>query len=507
MRHLSWLAGEHADHLHRLAAEWQLLSDLSFADLLLWIPRDTPSGPAYVCIAQMRPSTGPTLYQDDLVGMGADAEDRAIVARAFATGSILRDTDPDWRDDTPVREEAIPVRAGIDGPVVAVITRETNLATARTPSQLELAYLAAASDLALMVSEGTFPFERVSADLLMAPRVGDGMLRLDADGLITFASPNALSAYLRLGLRGNLVGRNLADVHGSLTLSGEDVLDGPPLPGTVTGGRVDRVLVTRAPLEGEIEGRDGSTLFLRALPLLPGRAVLGAIVLVRDTTELRRRDRQLLTKDATIREIHHRVKNNLQTVAALLRLQARRASAPEVTSALTEATRRVTSIALVHETLSQTLTEAVAFDSIADQLASASLDVATVREGPRAGYRREGSFGVLPADVATPLALVISELVQNAVEHAFGGSDAGNVRLTVRRGAAVGGGIEVVVSDDGAGLPEGFSLEKATGLGLQIVKALAVGELRATVALRPGADGGTEAVVAVPASRLLELSG
>ncbi len=91
-------------------------------------------------------------------------------------------------------------------------------------------------------------------------------------------------------------------------------------------------------------------------------------MLVRDVTELRRREEQLLTKDATIREIHHRVKNNLQTVAALLRLQARRTAPPEAREALRESVRRVTSIALVHETLSQTLDESVAFDSIADEL-------------------------------------------------------------------------------------------------------------------------------------------
>ena len=80
-------------------------------------------------------------------------------------------------------------------------------------------------------------------------------------------------------------------------------------------------------------------------------------MLLRDVTDLRSRDRELVTKDATIREIHHRVKNNLQTVAALLRLQARRMTVPEARAALEEAVRRVGSIALVHETLSQSLDE------------------------------------------------------------------------------------------------------------------------------------------------------
>src|SRR5439155_15163590 len=130
---------------------------------------------------------------------------------------------------------------------------------------------------------------------------------------------------------------------------------------------------------------------------------IGALVLVRDVTEVRRRDRQLLTKDATIREIHHRVKNNLQTVAALLRLQARRVAVPEARAALEESVRRVSSIAVVHETLSGSLDQSVRFDDIADRILVMVTDVAAP-ENVR--LRRRGTFGVLRSEVATPLAMV-----------------------------------------------------------------------------------------------------
>ena len=116
-----------------------------------------------------------------------------------------------------------------------------------------------------------------------------------------------------------------------------------------------------------MEGK-GTTVQLRAIPLLRSGTRTGGLVLVRDVTELRRRERELLTKDATIREIHHRVKNNLQTVAALLRLQARRLDEPEGRSALEEAVRRVGSIALVHELLSTAPEEVVPFDEVADRV-------------------------------------------------------------------------------------------------------------------------------------------
>jgi two-component sensor histidine kinase len=221
---------------------------------------------------------------------------------------------------------------------------------------------------------------------------------------------------------------------------------------------------------------------------MPG-AERGTLVLIRDATELRRREAQLLSKEATIREIHHRVKNNLQTVAALLRLQARRMVVPEARLALRESVRRVTSIALVHETLSQSMGEEVDFDEVADQLAAMTVDVAAT--GSRASVERQGSFGILPGTLATPLALVLSELMQNAVEHGA----ARAIRLSVKRRANQ---LDVVVADDGSGLPADFHLEKAQGLGLQIVRTLVVGEMRGTLALRPGAHGGTEAAVAIP---------
>ncbi len=121
------------------------------------------------------------------------------------------------------------------------------------------------------------------------------------------------------------------------------------------------------PASIEVEG-GGATILFRALPLRPRGETLGALLLMQDVTELRRRDRQIMSKDATIREIHHRVKNNLQTVAALLRLQARRVSVPEARAALEESMRRVQSIALVHETLSVSIDESVDFDEIVDRL-------------------------------------------------------------------------------------------------------------------------------------------
>ena len=501
------------DHLHRLAGDWQLIADLSFADLLLWVAVDPArraetgaagrvalageaggGRPSFVCVAQVRPTTSPTAYQDDQVGRVVTGPEVAHLAIAVSQGRIWREGDPVWYGDTPARHEAIPVRRrdGVD--VIAVVGRDTNLSTARTPSQLEMNYLTSADDLAQMVADGTFPAPRHRDETTGAPRVGDGLIRLDAAGKVSYASPNAQSAYRRMGLAAHLVGEDLATLTARLA---DD-----PLEGSDAAERIVDSLRGEAPSRKEIEAR-GATVLQRALPLMPAGVPIGALVLVRDITELRRRDRELVTKDATIREIHHRVKNNLQTVAALLRLQARRVSTVDARAALEDSVRRVASIAIVHETLSMAVDESVQFDGVVDRVAAAAIEVAVPEL--KVHIRRESSFGVLPAEVATPLAMVLNELLLNAVEHGFARGDGpaavpfdAEVVISVHRFRRQ---LHVSVADNGRGLPDDFDLDSADRLGLQIVRTLARGELRGTIEMRPRAGGGTEAVLVVPLAR------
>ncbi|MFY9915220.1 MAG: histidine kinase N-terminal domain-containing protein, partial [Nocardioidaceae bacterium] len=387
--------------LHLLIADWQIIADLSFADLVLWLP--DREGIGFWGGAQMRPTTGPTAFVDDLVGSFVPRGRRPLLDAAYDDQRIAREGDPEWRDDVPVRVETIPVvRAGA---MLAVIARNTNLLGVRTPSRLELSYLQTASDLTRMISRGAFPIPTERRAWTSSPRVGDGFVRTDAAGVVTYASPNAQSAYRRLGLAGDLVGESFAETTESLL----------PPPARPVDEAMTLTLSGRHPRETEY-GNDEATVAARVIPLSPDGELAGALVLLRDVTELRSRERELITKDATIREIHHRVKNNLQTVAALLRLQSRRMEVPAARLALDEAVRRVGSIAIVHETLSQAFNEHVDFDDVSDRLAAMITEVAA--DPAAVATVRNGSFGELPADVATPLAMVLTEVLQNAVEHA-----------------------------------------------------------------------------------------
>ncbi|MGH3447933.1 MAG: sensor histidine kinase, partial [Nocardioidaceae bacterium] len=442
--------------LHWLVSDWQVIADLSFADLVLWLPDRNGNG--YWGAAQMRPTTGPTAFVEDQVGGFVPKGRRMLLDVAYGEGRIAREGDPEWRDEVPVRVEAIPVVR--DARMLGVIARNTNLLGVRTPSRLELSYLQTAADLTLMISEGRFPYPVARRDWSSSPRVGDGFIRLDAAGVVTYASPNALSAYRRLGLTADLVNESLGGVTQQLA---------PPSAERPIEESTTVTLSGREPREAEV-GDGEVTIVARVIPLCPGGQHEGALVLLRDVTELRSRERELITKDATIREIHHRVKNNLQTVAALLRLQARRMGVPEARLALDEAVGRVGSIALVHETLSQTFDERVEFDTVADRLQQMVAEVST---GCEVTATREGSFGQLPAEVATPLAMVLTEILQNAVEHGLAGR-AGVVGMRVLRAA---GRLEVTVDDDGVGLPAGFDAGSSASLGLSIVRTLVESEL------------------------------
>jgi len=470
--------------LHLLVGDWQLLADLAFADIVLWVPSSEGS---FVAVSHARPSSSATLFYRDFIGQAIKPEWKAQVTEAFETSRIVDTSAPDWYEETPTRVRAVPVlrRLSPSGSAttptpIAVITRHTNLSEARTPSRQELTFNECANDLFAMIASGDFPdLGAPSGPRRGAPRASDGLIRLDVDGLVTFASPNALSAFNRMGFAGELEGESLAEVttellHGRLTVD-------ESLPLVVTG---------RAPWRTDIEAR-GVTVSLRTIPIRNRGERVGAIVLCRDVTEVRHQERELLTKDATIREIHHRVKNNLQTVASLLRIQARRTHSDVARDALGQAMRRVAAIAVVHDTLSEGLNQNVDFDVVFDRVLKLIAEVAS-SHNTTVHPTSTGSFGTLPSEYATPLALALTELVTNAVEHGLAGRADGQVDIVAKRTNDL---LSVKVRDNGVGLGEG---KVGSGLGTQIVRTLIQGELGGTIDWHTLVGSGTEVTIDVP---------
>jgi two-component sensor histidine kinase len=472
---------DQADRLRELVANWQLLADLSFADLILWVPirkdiKMWPSG--HIAIAHIRPTTAATVFTNDVIGDEIAWGIRTNIDEALSHGEIIRDSQFEQPGMMLVKEEAIPVT--FNGQAIAVISRHRDVEQMRTAGKLEINYREIAHQLYQMVAEGNFPYKNAGSLIEPAPRVGDGLIRLDVNGVISFASPNAKSAFSRMGWHEDLEGHNLGEAAQQVSITTENPHE-EGIKTQLNGKTLRRV---------EIENK-GTTIDFLVLPLIQGEDRIGAIVLLQNVTELRRLDRALVTKDATIREIHHRVKNNLQTVSALLRLQSRRIDDPSAAAALDEAVRRIASIALVHETLSNSDETTVAFDEVLTSLVTHSLELS-----PRMGQlkiERIGKIGSLESRLATPLSLVVTELIHNALEHGLATSGT-QLRIELQRYSNEG---LVTISDDGVGLPDGFNLATSANLGLQIVLTLTENELNGDLKLE-SSEKGTQAKLRFP---------
>ena len=490
MATLADLVAEHAEleepvvtHLQRLVAGWGVLSDLCFADLLLFVPV-MGSSESFVVVGQVRPTTSQTLYLDDQVGHVISTDERRIVARAWQLGTVVEDEVRIPGRTEPARLVCIPVRW--QGRLVAIMTRESALSVGRRPGVLERVYVEVFDRLARMIARGEYPFPVDETHVAETPRVGDGVLVLDASARVDYASPNAVNALHRLGLYSGIDGLRL-DEAGLEQMA------------------VSLSFQTHLPANEEV--RDGETsVIIRCVPLLDQGVVTGALVLLRDVSDLRRRDRLLMSKDAAIREVHHRVKNNLQTISSLLRIQSRRMAPGQSRHALEESERRVRSIAVVHEILSRDTTDQVDFNDILPSLARMAEDMGTAERPVKIVYR--GEAGTMQAAVATPLAVVLNELLQNAAEHAWGPSAdgeggpppaapaEGEPLLVDVQVARVGSELRVTVRDNGVGLPPGFSIDDTTSLGLSIVRGLVGTQLGGTISMRT--DGGTVVDLAIP---------
>lgn len=482
----SFVDQRHAPRLELITAEWQIAADLSFCDMVLWYPYDG----SYIAMAQARPVTAQTTLPQDMTGTAPPASMGPVLERVFTSGQPFTQTSDDVGG--PPGVSAWPV-VGQDE-TMAVVTVHQNLVSQRHTSRLEEVYRQSANDLFVMIAHGTWPAQdsKASSTSHGNPRVGDGLVRIDAHGLITYASPNATSAFRKLGIRDAVDGRQLSRLVTNqldLNLPIDEVM-----PTVLFGRQSARV---------DIETRN-IVLSARSIPLLDDQGQhFAALVLLRDITEIRRRDEQLISKDATIREIHHRVKNNLQTVGSLLRMQSRRMKSDDARQALLQAMSRVDAIALVHETLSQTMETTVDMDDLLNRQFTMAVEIAAGSHP--VSTRIEGSFGQLPGHLATPLALVVNELATNAVEHGTG-PDGGMISLLTKRVHTPGQPhpyLKVEVLDEGVVDGPEATAAIGSGLGTQIIRTLVESDLRGSISWErqlPDKFGaaGTRAVVLIP---------
>jgi two-component sensor histidine kinase len=311
----------------------------------------------------------------------------------------------------------------------------------------------------------------------------DGVMLVDAQRRITYVSGIANNLYRRLGYLDDLRGKRLSYLH-----TGDD-------------DQVVEALVTRQALEHEVE-ESGYIWTRKVLPVWPPPTVGGwvqgliarrsrsdeiggVLIMVHDATEERRKRQELKVKTTMVQEVHHRVKNNLQTIAAVLRMHARRTQNEETLHALNEAIARILSVAVIHEYLSLDESQTINLRDVCQRIVSQNRQV-MVEPGQQIRFLVEGPAIYLPSQQATSSALVINELIHNALEHGFSTQQTGEIKISlVDRGERVW----LEVWDDGAKLPGDFDLNMPSSLGLQIVRSLVQDDLRGVLVIENREDG------------------
>jgi two-component sensor histidine kinase len=446
-------------HLANVAANLQLVADLGYADVALAVV--APDGTAVVA-ADARPMTAVPAVAGTRVGKLLPAEEEEAL-RAIGEGAAI----PGERRRTTRGIQYTTSAHPVGRPPFGLLLRDLTQQVADAPGTMERQFMTLAEDLLEVMSRHPLLAIGTGAPYSTIRIAGDGVMRVDEAGRIAYASPNAVNIMRLAGMDGALTGTDAA---------------------RLPGGAVAVAPALRGPgaLQSEVTA-NGRVLLYRVISLEPGAALL-----VEDITDARRRDAELKVKEATIREVHHRVKNNLQTISSLLRIQARRSGSEEASRALAEAVERVGSMAVVHEMLSASTDEKVDFASVARTV------VDLVRQGLSGSAGAvtvmvDGASGEVPAAVATSLALATAELVHNAIEHGYGPGESGNVAVTLKR---VSGELRLTVHDDGHGLPVGFDVAGSAHLGLAIVRTIVEDDLRGTLAFRGGR--GTTVAVTVP---------
>ena len=456
---------EEARHfLHSLIADWGIIADLGYCDLQLAV-KDGEGG--FICAAQVRPATAPSCFPEDVVGQKFPSSLSPFLSQALGSKCPLCPVDPQFKTLSAVS-------ANWEGEAAGVVLQRSY--PAPHTGRYEQMGINAAWKLFSMIPFGQFPYKVPVNTQRHNAHVPDGFVILNEMSLVTDASPNAISCFKRLGFGGALIGKNLAEVVGTLTR-----------PKSV-GKDMALLLSGESPLDAVLTINNIS-VSLRSLPMWIERDYCGSVVLCREITEIRRRDNELKIKDATIAEINHRIKNNLQSVASLLALQIRDSGNEEVKKALQTAKRRVQAISILHDALSQSKNEMIDFDFALPKLLKTNVDI--MREGDqRIFISYQGSFGLLAPPDATPLALILSELITNAVEHGFVGEKEGEIEIDARRR---GRSLSIRILDNGVGLKE--MPEEGGSLGMNIVQTFVKVDFQGSIFWSPGPHGGTEVTI------------
>jgi len=483
-RTLASLALADQELLKRVHAALFLAADVARSDAFLLIPGDADK----MCVvAHAQPHSMPSLYAESPVGDCYPSSERRWLWTAMTRGQRKRRTVPEvWEEHPEVGQEIWPVLdlAGRPTGSLAVFTNAIERERHRRRDQ---SFQRAVQRFCQMAAAG----EVVGAEDLPAFREQDGIIFIDHMARYRYLSGQANNAYRRLGYLDDLRGRSLNEVAaGDLKCVQQAWTEQRCV---FSEDRVRGRILLRSAIP--LLGHPDLNLWQRLSARQRTSERYGALLLIKDVTESRQKAQELNVKSMMIKEVHHRVKNNLQLLISIMRMQARRARSEEAKQLLHEAVSRILSMTVIHDVLSEGEDQVINLREIVQKIVG-QVQASMVEPAHNIKLQLIQCDDVLlPTNKATACALVVNELLLNAVEHGFSDSCDGKVSVCL---CDHEDHFEIRVEDDGKGLPQDFSLDSSTNLGLDIIRTLVQDDLKGSFELISRPDEGARAVVTFP---------
>ena len=492
VQQLPGLAPEDLEILRKVEAGLPITADVSRADILLCTQVDPQTA---TVIFHAIPNSISSLYRKDAVGRKMTLEEQPLLFQALRSGAGGRRQREVLSNGAPVIQDVFPIH-GREGRVIGAMLVETNMIAHERQRRRNRHFRQAVVWLQEMCVRG----ELESARNLGAFSLYDGIYLVDRQRTIIYMSGIAANLFRSAGIATEVHEQPLSSLESHDTKL------------------VEEVFASHHCIERRYESDDGRIWVRIAIPLhmqpvrwrsafrsLPWEWAAGSgedsdlngvMVLLHNATEAVQKQRELNVKSAIIQEVHHRVKNNLQNIAAILRIQARRVQSDEARVALNRGR------------------QPCAEHGRHPRVPEHGRAPADQRQGRMPAHRLAGGAGVrlnpdqevsvqvtgfnirLPASQATPVAMVVNELLLNAVEHGLEGRASGRIQIQLDD---LGDAVRIVVEDNGNGLPPAFNpTAQTSSLGLHIVHTLVTDDLKGNLSMQQAEPQGTQAVVTFP---------
>jgi two-component sensor histidine kinase len=411
-----------------------------------------------IVVAEAKPTMYKSMYKETVVGEYAYRHNEPAAIRTLELGMPTRDLRAITQEDQIVKQNVVPIKNEL-GITIACLIVETDV----YDKEKENARMQILSETTEQLTESLM--NAMNEKIHVHPYLNDGIIIFDQHGFSHSLNPVAASLYRKLGYLDELVGIPFENL----------VLD---------GSRFDEVIQLTATKNSEVDIGNFTLKVKYASLKLNNSDLEGMIMIIKDITGEKAIEKELISKSVAIREIHHRVKNNLQTIASLLRLQSRRIENEQAKRAFDESINRVISIAVTHEVLAQKGVDDVDIKTILERITTNAMSV--LSEDCTIELIITGDSFEISSDLATSIALVVNELVQNSMQYAFVGREHGYVEVRIQRGIQYS---SILITDDGVG----YNIENARegSLGMKIVKSIINDKLKGCYSIDSN-DNGTK---------------